>query len=837
MQMYSLNGRWEVSNAFHTIRIPALVPGDLYSDLLRAGEIPDPFWRDNEAQCQWVGESDWSYTRDFTVSASMLRMQKILLRCEGLDTLARVFINGRLLARTDNMFRTYEWDVSGFLKKGKNQIRVDFKSVLPYIRKQQAAFPGWQHDAYKVAHPGWVRKEQCNFGWDWGPKTLTCGIWRTIAIVAFDTARLHDVRITQDHGRAGRGVRDTGDVGLCVKVGVEQAKVSKGRTARGLRARVIVRFEGDVVAGNVQELKSNKGTFQIDLGNARLWWPHNMGSQPLYDVRVELQDEAGKLLDTMVKRIGLRTLTLDRHADEWGESFQFVVNGVPFFAKGTNWIPMDAVLGRMRPEHYRQYIEDVAAANMNMIRVWGGGLYEDDSFYDRCDELGICVWQDFMFACAAYPTFLRGFTSNVKAEARDAIQRLRHHACMALWCGNNELEMMNVGGEDWQSGIMPWQDYEMLFDQVLPALVQSLSPDISYWPSSPHSPQGDRRKHRNADCGDAHLWIMGSGEPLSCARGFYQRFASEFGFQSFAALTTMHECTVAEDRSIASPVIELRQRAPNGNAALFAQMGKCFQVPDGFDQVVWLSQIFQGAAVKGVCEHFRRNMPRTMGCLYWQLNDCWPAISWSSIDYRGRWKALHYMAQHFFDPVLVSGVEDVERGSVDIHVTSDRRQEQMAELVWDVTNLAGTCLKEGSEPIRTPVNGNCKMKTLRLKSLIREHSATNLIVWLTLVVEGESLRRNMVLLAPPKDLELERKPGIRKLIKPNEDGTFAVTLQAKHPALWVWVEVEGADARCSHNYFHLRPSMRETVLIHPWEPIKLDELKARLRVRSLVDTY
>lgn len=843
----NLGGPWAVQRDGKGKRFPASVPGDIYRDLLTAGEIPDPFYRDNERDLQWIGESRWSYTRRFSVSKALLAKSYILLRCKGLDTFARISINGRHLAETNNMFRTYEWDVKKLLKPGRNAIQIDFDSVLPYLKSQQDKHPGWEPMPFLAAYPGWVRKEHCNFGWDWGIKAVTCGIWRDIELVAYDAARISEVAIAQAHGAEGRRrmtedggprsevggweTREDGTVGL--KVDVRLDRVSRG----ALQGKILVSLGGKVVASEEAIFRGKQATVSLIVDDARLWWPNGMGEQPLYEVKVELLDKSGKVMDIQAKRIGLRTLELDRHHDPWGESFQFKVNGIPFFAKGANWIPVDAILARRTPDDYRRLVGNAAACNMTMLRVWGGGIYEDDAFYDACDELGICVWQDFMFACSAYPTFEKGFIANVRQEARDNIRRLRHHPCMALWCGNNELEMMNVSDDGWQHGKIPWKAYKRLFDELLPRQVSELSPDISYWPSSPHSSRGDRSKHRSPDSGDAHLWIMGARYPLTCAQGMEHRFASEFGFQSFPVPETINSFTEPDDRNIASRIMEHHQRAPQGNTDIVNKMLQCFRMPTSFDNMLWLSQILQGESVKNICEHFRRNMPRTMGALYWQLNDCWPVASWSSIDYHGRWKALQYMAARFFEPILISGFVNEQNNTIDIHLTSDRRESVPASVTWTLTDAAGNIITGGHLKTKTPANGSSCIKSLPLDSLLKNHPRYDALVWLQADIGNDTTRHNLVFLAPPKHLKLSPDPQIRSRISQNKDESFTVTLNTQRIALWVWLDLKDIEAEISSNFFHMRPAIHTELSIRPKRKTSTSQLAASLRICSLVDTY
>jgi len=820
MRRLSLNGRWKVECAQRQISISAEVPGSLYDDLLRARKIPDPYYRDNEKDCLWIGQSDWRFNREFDLEDGMPDRKRVVLRCHGLDTIATVLINGQRVGRTDNMFRVWEFDVKHLLKRGRNRISIAFVSAKKVIeaKGRQRHLPG------NTLNMGYVRKEHCNFGWDWGLDATTGGIWRDIELLAFDTARIDSIAITQNH-------KNNGQVDLGVNIIIERL------SRRRLTAAVRVRFNSQEVAVARGAMTGNRSDIGLTLETPQFWWPNNMGEQPLYEVEVEILDREGLVIDAQARRIGLRTLVLDRHQDVWGESFQFVVNKIPFFAKGANWIPADAILPRMNEKRYRRLLQDCVDANMNMLRVWGGGIYEDDAFYDICDELGICVWQDFMFACSTYPIFDVSFMKNVRAEAEDNIKRLRNHPCLALWCGNNELEMMNVGAGGWASGKMPWEDYSKLFDNLLPGLVKDLSPGTAYWPSSPHSTLGDRAKHRDPRSGDAHLWILGDREPLECARECQHRFVSEFGFQSFPAPKTVRSFAEKRDRNIASPIMEHHQRQPNGNLSIMEKILKCFRMPETFESTLWLSQILQAVAVKGVVEHFRSEMPRTMGALYWQLNDCWPVASWSSIDYYGRWKALHYMAKQFFAPMNITGLEDKDRGTVDIHVTSDRLESKAAAISWVVTDVAGNRFLTGKKNVRTPVNADRRVATLRLRTALDKLGHASVIVWLEMKVKGEPLQRNVVLFARPKQLSLSKNPGITHDVKANSDGTLSVLLRSQQVALWSWVELKGVDAKFSNNFMHLRPGMTESVTIAPARRLTLKQVKQKLMVRSLVDTY
>ncbi len=822
MQTIDLDGQWQLSQTGETQTIPATVPGCVHTDLLAAKKIPDPFYRDNEIDLLWIGEMDWVYRRRFDVPADLLGHDRVRLRCQGLDTLATVRVNGKTVGKADNMFRVWDFDVAGALTEGVNTIEVRFDATLPVLRKKdrQRELPAWTGDG-RLNGGGWIRKEPCNYGWDWGIKTVTCGIWRPIEIVAFDTARLTDLRVRQDHGKRNR-------VALTVSAAAEVTARSR------LTAAITVSFDGQVVAEAEAEVKRGKAEAELTVTDPQLWWPNGMGDQPLYDVTVDLIDADGGMLDTTSRRIGLRTLELERQSDRWGQSFHFVANGVPFFAKGANWIPADAFATRMTPERYADLLGSAVEANMNMLRVWGGGIYENDVFYDLCDELGLCVWQDFMFACGTYPTFDPDFMANVEAEAIDNVRRLRHHPCVALWCGNNELEQGLVG-DRWTHRTMSWADYKKLFDRLLPKVVAAHDGERTYWPSSPHTPHGDRTQWNDPTCGDAHLWSVWHGKrPFEWYRTTGHRFCSEFGFQSFPEPKTVAGYTVRADRNVSSYIMEHHQRSGIGNATIMHYMLSWFRMPKNFEMTLWASQILQGLAIQYAVEHWRRSSPRSMGTLYWQLNDTWPVASWSSIDYHGRWKALHYMAKRFYGPLIVSGVEDPD-GGAELHVTSDLSEPCQAELTWVLTTLTGKTLVEGDMGLNVPPRRSIRAAKLALAKHVRAAGPRGCLLWLELTVDGESVSRSLVSFVKPKHLELQ-DADISTTVRKAEGG-FDLTVKAKRPALWVWLELAGTDARFSDNFFHLRPGSPVQVRVRPAKDMKVSQLRKALNVRSLVDTY
>jgi len=844
MKVYKLDGQWKLrmikgavpsKAAALSKGIKASVPGDVVSELVKQGVLPDPYYRENEKLAQWVGECEWSYEREFRVSNTMLKEDRIVLRCEGLDTLATLKVNGRKVASTENMHRVYEWDVKRHLKPGSNHIMVCFAAVNPYTRKRHVGhtFAARVGEGHREAYPAWVRKEACNFGWDWGPILVTCGIWRSITLMAYSDARIADLFIEQKH--IGKfDAKSAGGIKVGLNLAVELERASRKRM------QVIARlfYRGKLVVESAATAEAKTSALRLKVPEPKLWWPNGMGRQHLYELKVTLLDADGAVLDEKMKRIGLRSLRLDRHTDKWGESFQFVVNGVPFFSKGANWIPVDALLARRTPADYRRLLADAASSNMNMLRVWGGGIYEDDCFYEICDELGLCVWQDFMFACMGYPTWDKNFMKSVEAEARDNVRRIRHHACLALWCGNNELEQSQIVGPKRERRKISDAEYSKLFENLLVKVTSELAPQTDYWPTSPHSSSGGRKDFNDPRSGDAHLWDVWHGrKPFEWYRTCEHRFNSEFGFQSFPEPKTVYGYTEVGDRNVTTPVMEHHQRSGIGNTTIMQYMLDWFRLPGSFEMTLWASQILHGMAMKYACEHWRRSMPRGMGTLYWQINDVWPVASWASIDYHGRWKALQYMARHFFAPVLVSGLEDKNAGTVEVHVTSDLLESRPATVKWRVTDASGRTLRTGANNIRTPINGDKRIATLKLADLIVSKSERDLMVWLDLSVKGGAKSSNLVLFARPKQLGLAKKPGIVAKTRDLKNGSFEVALTTKRPALWCWLEMEGVDARLSDNFVHLRPGCGVKITVAPARSMSVAELRKRLRVRSLTDTY
>jgi beta-mannosidase len=807
VETVSLNGAWTLQRPKTGDSWPATVPGCVHSDLGRAGVLPPLDWRDNEATQQWIDGEAWTYRRTFFLDEASAAGAAVELVCEGLDTLATVSLNGNIVLETDNMFRTWRTPVASCLRAGENSIEIAFHSTLPKIAEGQAKRPLREWNIYFDRHRGrgYVRKMACSYGWDWGPVAPTAGIWKNIRLEFFRAARWEDLHIRQKHSP-----------GLAT-LEIEWKVSGAGE----------IRFElwrdGRLIAEKTTD--SSNANAILEIKNPDLWWPHTLGAQPLYELRAILTDPSGRQ-DVWKRRLGLRALRLVRERDEIGESFFYEINGRAIFCKGANWIPIRILLPEITREDYRKLLQDAADANMNMLRVWGGGIYENDDFYDLCDELGILVWQDFAFSCGMYPSWDDDFLASVAAEARDNIRRLRHHASLALWCGNNELEMGFAGKADY-----PWEVYGRLFDQLLPRLCAELDPDTAYWPSSPYTPVGDRDDFNSDLSGDTHHWSVFFGrEPFEAQRTWRTRFMSEFGFQSYPELRTIESFTAPEDRSFMSRILDYHQRSEVGNQTIFSYLLDWFQPPLAFAELLTLSQITHSLCVRYAVEHLRRIQPLCGGVLYWQINDIWPCASWSSIDSFGRWKALHYEARRFFAPVLVSIEEDLLTGQARIHLSNQSPDDRVPDVRWQVTDTDGKVLLENKASVSAPSQTGHYIADIDTGALLEMYHAHDLMVWAWASENGTVLSRNWASLARPKYLSVA-DPQIETVIEATPGGTL-LHLSCAKPAPYVVLALKDADARFDDNFFHLHPGEKRTIKMTAG-PATL--LRDQLTIRSLAD--
>ena len=630
-----IHSGWQMRQAGWEEFLPASVPGSVYHDLMQNGKMDDPFWRDNFPKALKRMDHDYEYKTEFAADKALLKSDAVLLRFEGIDTVADVFLNGEKLGHTENMHRTFEFEVKDLLKEEGNELRVLLHSPTRFIKEE------YKHnvaDGSEEAMVGFanLRKTHCMFGWDWGPRLPDAGLWRPVKLLGIEKARVDSVYVTQKH--------KDGKVTLHFDV---DADVYDRETLMGYTV-LITDPDG-------KETLCKGSPEEIVIERPQLWWPNGFGAQPLYTVEVRLY-AGGKQVDAWKKRIGLRTLTMHIEKDAYGESFAHEVNGVQVFAMGADYIPEDSIFPRINEARTRELLRQCKEAHFNTIRVWGGGYYPDDWFYDACDEMGLMVWQDFLFACAVY-NLTDEFEDNIRAEFADNIKRLRHHASLALWCGNNEMEMFVERGL-WVKTPIQKSDYVKMYEYILPKVLKELDPQTFYWPASPSS-GGGFDDPNGFDRGDVHYWDVWHGNvPFTDYRRYYFRYLSEFGFQSFPSVETVKTFALPEDCNPFSYVMEKHQRNNAANGKIMNYLYQTYLYPTSFDAFVYASQLLQADAIRYGVEHFRRNRGRCMGAIYWQLNDCWPVISWASIDYCGRWKALHYAAKRFFRPLTLSCAEE-----------------------------------------------------------------------------------------------------------------------------------------------------------------------------------
>jgi beta-mannosidase len=821
MTTIDLSGTWEVERVGGGPKVVATVPGQIQMDLLRAGEIEDPYYRDRESEYAWIGESTWEYRRSFEVSKEALTERSVRLVCEGMDTVCEISINGAEVGRTDNMFRRYVFDVKAALREGANSISVRFHPPMEYAAKRahEHPYPVPYSNMGKPDHHNFVRKSGTHFGWDWGPYMYAVGIWRPIRIEAFSEARIVSAACSQTHDGSG-------DVAIRVKVHLEAA----GEASGTLRAEV-------AGAAGERNISLQRGENAVELAmsvNApELWWPTGYGGQKLYDVAVSFCGAGGQT-DGLTTRVGFRALELVREPDEKGESFFFRVNGVPIYAKGANWIPADSYDERVTRDSLANLLESARDANMNMIRVWGGGIYESDAFYELCDELGLMVWQDFMFACSLYPADDE-FLANVEAEARHQVRRIRSHPCLALWCGNNENEQaLSWYNEAKQNHDRYLLDYHKLYIETLGRVVGEEDPDRTYWPSSPSNGVGEWGDPQDQTRGDVHYWaVWHGGQPFSNYLTVCPRFSSEFGFQSFPSVESLQDVLGPDDWNVTAHMMEYRQRSGTGNLNMIQHISRWFRMPEGFDNFVYVSQALQALSLKTGIEHWRRLKPLCMGAIYWQINDIWQGPSWSSIEYDGRWKMLHYAARHFFAPVLVSAYED--GGVLQVWATSDLQRGLEGEVEAALWSWEGRCLDTWRDAVSLDVLGSKPVWSMPVDTMLPPggHRRDHFVV-LTLRY-GDERVENLHFLAPPKHAPL-RPVNIRVEASAASPREIAIELESDCVAPFTFLSTK-ARGRFDDNGFLLLPAQPKHVVFHAWQDVDMDEFRSALSVKSLRDSY
>lgn len=802
MKALSLNGTWRMTGGGYDVC--GTVPGSMYSFLLNAGLMEDPYYRDNEFSALALSHNDYTFERTFTFEKGAHRY---LLRFEGLDTLCDVSLNGTHVAHTDNMHVTYEFDVTDKLTDGENRLTVVCRNPDPLIKEKSKSFDPFFHNIQAIAGLAYIRKAHCMFGWDWGPFLPDMGIWRGVSLLTVDSARITDLHVLQKH--ADGHVYLTADV----------------QTDKPAELRVTVTApDGEVYAAKAGEA--------FDVPAPKLWWPRGLGEQPLYTVRAEIVD-GDTVCDSTERRIGLRTMELVREKDRYGESFKHRVNGVEFFAMGADYIPEDNILSRCTAERSRVLLKRCADANFNALRVWGGGYYPDDYFFDICDELGLVVFFDLAFACMLYVPD-DAMMASIQTEVRQNLTRLRHHPSIAVVCGNNELESCNqqlIGTPtgDW---ILPINIE--LFEGIIADIAKEVCPELPYIHTSPIT-IGRFCNPSDENFGDSHYWdVWHQGKPFTEYRNHYFRYLSEFGFQSFPCEKTVEAFTLPEDRNIFSRVMEMHQRNAGANAKIVSYLSQTFLYPTELGTLLYASQLLQAEAMKYGVEHMRRNRGRCMGTLYWQLNDIWPVASWASIDYYGRLKALHYYAKRFYSPVLISCEEIgetttrpfviMEPGYYDyetkasLSVTNDTLESFVGTARGYLRDASGRILKEYEWPVTV-----APMSVTKLPQIDFEKTdVLNTYYSYELIGEnGERLGDGCVLFTAPKHFHFV-DPHLSARIEGDE-----IVVTADAFAKSVEIDSPSCDFVLSDNYFDMHAGERRVKI--------LEGKPENLRLRSVFD--
>lgn len=829
-----INTGWKFRQARLTNWYPATVPGVVHTDLLANKIIEDPFFRLNERGQQWIDKEDWMYETNFDVDSETINKSNIILHFYGLDTYADVYLNGELVLKADNMFREWKVDIKEKVKPIDNQLHIYFHSpikidmpkfnALPY-RYQTGPDQSQQGGIFDKTLSNFARKAGYHYGWDWGPRFVTSGIWRPVVLEAWNDLRIENVYLRQKDITAKKAVI------------TNEVEISADRDMAGAKITVKDNESGKIYGTVTSDLKKGQNTVSVDftINNPRLWWSNGLGSPELYNFATHVT-AGSSIADSKLTTTGLRSVKLVSEPDKDGTALYIELNGVRVFAKGANYIPQDNFLPRVTPEQYEKTVLDAVNANMNMLRVWGGGSYESDLFYELCDKYGIMVWQDFMFACSMYPSEGH-YLESVKFEAIDNIKRLRNHPSIALWCGNNEAYYFwhnwdlkkNYANQNPEYAQVIWRQYTDLFHKLLPEMVEQYHSESTYRPSSPYGypGEGDSPNH-----GDRHYWGVWHGkEPTTKFNEERSRFFSEYGFQSFPEFESVKIfAPEPTDWDIESEVMMAHQRAGNyANPRIREYLINEYKEPNGFEGFLYMSQILQGDAIKIAIEAHRRDMPFCMGTLFWQHNDCWPVASWASRDYYGRWKAQHYYSKKAYRDLLVSPL--VKDGKLNVNVVSDRLKEAKGTLNIEVVKLDGTKLNSIKKSIKVPANTSTHTYSASIESLVKGTPQNEVIVLTTFTDNNGVKYDNSCFFTTLKEIDLP-VVTISKSINA-VDGGYEVTLKSDKFARAVMMSIDGIDNFFEDNYFDILPGQEVKVKVKTG--LSKAEFEKQLKVTSFVD--
>ena len=819
-----LDRGWEFSQAGKGEWLPAKVPGTVHQDLMDNGKLVNPFYGMNEEKVQWVEKEDWQYRTTFVLTKEQVEREDAVLRFDGLDTYADIYLNGSLLERTDNMFVGYELPVKEVLREGENRLQVYFhspiKQALPQWETDGFAYPA-DNDHSKIRVSVYSRKAPYSFGWDWGIRLATSGIWRPVTLELYDAVRVDDYFVHQES--VSRELAKLNNM-------LEVTSVASAPRQAEVTLTYAYQDEPKVTEHKNVTLQPgcNRINLPIEIDCPHLWMPNGWGAPALYDFEISVKVD-GKVVASEKKKVGLRTVKVVMEDDKDGKSFYFVVNGQPMFAKGSNFIPSDALLPNVSTERYRQLMQDVKDAHHNMIRVWAGGIYEDDRFYEAADEMGILVWQDFIFACTTYPSD-PNFLRRVKEEAEYNIKRLRGHASLAMWCGNNEIyEGMRFWG--WKrryKNPVIWEEmqegYDKLFHQLLPSMVKEFDADRFYMHGSPYEANWGRRE--TWKIADSHNWGTWYGrKPFETLDTDLARFMSEFGFQAFPEMKTIATFAEPKDYAIESEVMNAHQKASIGNALIKKTMALYYDVPEDFEELVYKGLVLQGFGIRHGIEAHRRNRPYCMGSLYWQLNDSWPVVSWSSIDYYGNWKAMHYQAKRAFAPVFLNVFQ--EGDDLCFYTLSDELKDyENATLQWKLMDFNGKVLNKKTVKGEVPANASAVFHKEAYSDWATDPTRTLLLVTLK-DRQGKVLSEVIHYFSYPKDQELPEAKVSYKV--KTFDGKCEVILSAKQLARDIFVEIPIQGAKFTDNFFDLLPEQTKKITITSDKIKKAEPVALKIR--------
>ena len=819
----SLNGLWKLKNPEWERELEADVPGSVMGQMLKERMIEDPYWRTNEYKVREQFRDDCEYRHVFSVSEQILSADEIRLVFEGIDTIGDIYLNGELLGKVKDMHRTWRFEVKSLLRE-ENELRVYLHSPIAYIENKDKDSDITYSSTGSMPGNGWLRKAHYMFGWDWGPQLPDMGIWRDVYLEYSSVARLEDVCIRQYHGEdqvrvnLECPVKFFRDEDLEIQVNIEEPG---GRS-----------FTKTIPAGRDNRI-------DITIQDPMLWWPNGYGSQPLYQTQVFLK-KGEEILDRKEYRIGLRTITVSTEKDQWGNEFAFVINGQKIFAMGANYIPEDSILSRLSEERSDRLIRDCAEANFNCIRIWGGGYYPPDYLYDACDRYGILVWQDLMFACNVY-VLDEDFEENILAETRDNVIRIRHHACLALWCGNNEMEWLWNGGGRLKNHHPRYKaDYIKIFELLLPRETKKYDDQTFYWLSSPSS-GGSFDDPNDWQRGDNHYWdVWHSNKPFTEYRSYYFRFCSEYGFQSFPHKKTIDSFSLKEDQNIFSEVMESHQKNGQANTKIFSYISGYYKYPKDMESIAYISQILQLKAIQYGVEHWRRNWGRCMGSLYWQLNDCWPVASWASIDYYGRWKALHYGAKRFYARFMASACEEEELSTkIAYYVHNESFRSHRAALEISLVDKDFNVLYQEQVDTENQAFETKAVENMDFAPWIKdEEQRRRVFARYRLIEEGQCVSTGITMFVKPKYFHYSI-PKYEVQIREEEE-KFYINVKADTFANYVELYLTEADCVFSDNYFDITERQGVEVSVEKSQlpsGFSAEDMRSQLRIRSVAESY